>query len=125
MTDQKLNYADVSHVFDPEISELRDIYIVGTDADAWRALLTELASSEWESRLFEGQSAAADDVTVEKIFSVNASPDEETYSLRATVADAWLWCHFYDLEEIEFSFAAEAIDSAAKFDELTRFLKFL
>ncbi|TLP62117.1 MafI family immunity protein [Microbispora triticiradicis] len=110
-------------LFRDELGSVRDIYVVDADLETWGRLLAALRESRWVCRLFHGQRSISL-VSAATIFA-GASPEADTYDLRITVGDAWIWCHFYSVNEVEFSFQAGQIASAFALEQLVEFMRWL
>ncbi|KAA9381612.1 hypothetical protein F5972_01925 [Microbispora cellulosiformans] len=108
---------------DDELGSVRDIYVMDADLDAWERLLASLQGSRWDPQLFVRQ-RAVDFLSAATIFA-GASPEADTYDLRVTVGDVWIWCHFYSTDEIEFSLQAGQITSVPALKHLVEFMRWL
>jgi hypothetical protein len=123
VTEPTYRYRELAPIFSDEFGAVRDIYALGSTPETWDRLLVGLLDSEWETELRLGQQ------TVELVPAVQifeqARREAETYTLRVTVGESWIWCHFYAVEEIELSFQASQIDSESSVQHLVSFMFWL
>jgi hypothetical protein len=117
------DYERLIPLFSDNLGTVRDIYVTDTDVQTWEKLLVALRESPWDPELRLGEQPV-EPVSAAEILA-DIPPDEDTYSLRVTVGESWLWCHFYTPDEIEFSFQASQVASARDLERLVAFMAWL
>jgi hypothetical protein len=118
-----IDYESLIPIFSEELGSVRDIYVLDTDALAWEKLLAALRESPWESELRLGDHLVGD-VPAATILS-EVPPEADTYTLRVTVGESWVWCHFYSVSEIEFSLQASQMLTALDVERLVAFMSWM
>jgi hypothetical protein len=117
------SYEMLISLFSDELGSVRDIYAMDATIETWDRLLESIRDSPWAPELRLGDQAV-DLVPAWEIFA-ERSPEADTYTLRVTAGEGWLWCHFYSMEEVEFSFQASQIDSDFASQKIVEFMSWL
>jgi hypothetical protein len=114
---------DLLALFSRELGSIRDIYVTSATAELWDRLLAALRNSPWDPELRLGNQVV--DLAPASVIFATRAPEADTYDLRITVGVAWLWCHFYSIDEIEFSFQVEQIESVSSSKKIVEFMFWL
>lgn len=117
------NYERLIPLFSEELGAVRDIYVTGADVLTWENLLVALSESPWDPKIRLGERPAAPLLAAEILAEI--PPEDDTYSLRVTVGEMWLWCRFYAPDEIEFSFQASQVESGRDVERLVAFMAWM
>ena len=114
------DYEGLIPLFSEEFGSVRDIYVADTDVQTWEKLLVALRESSWDPDLRLGAQSVA--LVPAAMILADVPPGADTYTLRVTVGELWLWCHFYSADEIEFSLQAGQVESARDLERLVAFM---
>jgi len=119
---KQLTWNTVNRAFEFEAGSFRDIYLLGTDLDAWQRMLDGLSARQYELAYFR------DDQAIElppDAIEVFASLPECYHQLSVNLCQVQANCHFFTPDDIEFNIDPREVKGQSELDAVFAFMRCL
>ena len=100
----------------------RDIYVFGTDIEAWQRMLDGFRSSSYDVSFYRDGQACDLPQSVSDVFAAGGAA---THMLRVRFDGVVAACHFFTLDVIEFDIDPREVKGQKEFDGVLAFMQLL